>query len=145
MSKASTPKVTFWIIPFTFIAGILIAILFFYSSKPCKAPAHGGHQNTHAAATSTENSTDDKAGEYITITGPDGIAVKVSSKFSNLVDYMTDEDVNTGNYANTASADEKIWKNKFREWRNKMSNTNVTPSLTNFMDIIELSKVLNEN
>ena len=144
MTKASTPKVTPWIIPATFIAGILIAALFFYSSKPCNAPAHSGHHGT-AAVSTTENSIADKQGDYITITGPDGIAVKVSSKFSNLVDYMTDDNAGTGTYANNVSADEKLWKNKFREWRTKMSNTNVTPSLTNFMDIIELSKVLNEN
>lgn len=81
---------------------------------------------------------------YISITGPDGQTVKVSSKFSNLLGYLTDKNPDTRENIDIIIQESAIWKEKFAQWRDKMTNNSVAPSFTNFLDIIELSKVLED-
>lgn len=83
------------------------------------------------------------ANTYITITGPDGQAVKVSSKLAALVSYLTDNPDTQENIEIIIKESAK-WRATFATWREKMTNNSIAPSLTNFMDIIELSNVLEE-
>jgi len=84
------------------------------------------------------------ANTYISITGPDGQSVKVSSKFSNLISYLNDKNPNTKENIDVIIEESEKWHKTFSAWRDKMSSTSVAPSLSNFMDIIELSKILEE-
>ena len=81
---------------------------------------------------------------YISITGADGQTVKVSSKFSNLVTYLNDKSPDSRENIDIIIDEAPRWKKIFTEWRNKMTNNTVAPSLSNFMDIIELSKILED-
>ena len=81
---------------------------------------------------------------YISITGPDGQTVKVSSKFSNLIGYLNGSNTATQENIDIIIEESAKWRKIFSEWRDKMTNNAVAPSFLNFMDIIELSKVLEE-
>ncbi len=81
---------------------------------------------------------------YISITGPDGQTVKVSSKFSNLISYLNSNDANTQENLDIIITESAKWRATFAAWRDKMTNNGVAPSIINFMDIIELSNVLEE-
>ncbi len=80
---------------------------------------------------------------YITISGPDGQMIKVSSKFSNLISYLT-EDGGTQENLDVIIKESAKWRATFAKWRSRMANNSVAPSVTNFMDIIELSSMLEE-
>lgn len=79
---------------------------------------------------------------YLSITGPDGQSVKVSSKFSNLLSYLTDKNEGTLENLDIIISESAKWRSTFAAWRDKMTNNAVAPTPFNFMDIIELSKVL---
>lgn len=81
---------------------------------------------------------------YITITGPNGDQVKVSSKFANAINYINDKMPSSEEYIDKVIKEGKYWRGKFKAWRDKMINTTLTPNPTNFMDIIELSKLVKE-
>ena len=81
---------------------------------------------------------------YISITGPDGKSVKVSSKFSSLIGYLKEQNPETIENIDIIIKESAEWRATFTKWRNKMTNNTVAPSLGNFMDIIELSKILEE-
>ncbi len=81
---------------------------------------------------------------YITITGPDGLPLRVSSKFSNLISYLTENNPELQENIDIIIKESAKWRNTFAGWREKMTNNSIAPSLTNFMDIIELSNVLEE-
>lgn len=84
------------------------------------------------------------ANTYVTIAGPDGHAVRVSSKLAALVNYLTEGNPETQENIEVIIKESAKWRATFAGWREKMTNNNVAPSLTNFMDIIELSNVLEE-
>jgi hypothetical protein len=81
---------------------------------------------------------------YISITGADGQTVKVSSKFSNLIGYLTEKNSGTQENLDIIIQESAKWRTIIAGWRNKMSNNDVAPSLVNFMDIIELGKILED-
>jgi len=81
---------------------------------------------------------------YMSITGADGQPVKVSSKFSSLIGYLNPKNNDTRENIDAIIDENPKWKKIFAEWRNKMTNNTVAPSFSNFMDIIELSNVLEE-
>lgn len=78
--------------------------------------------------------------EYLSIIGPDGQNVRVSAKFSSIAPLFKDSE----EYIDVVIKEAGKWKQKLKEWKTKMTYNNVTPSPNNFMDIIELSEVLNE-
>jgi hypothetical protein len=82
---------------------------------------------------------------YINVTGPDGQSVKVSAKFANLIGYMNADGTEVKEAIDVIISESAKWRKTFAEWKSKMINNNVAPSFTNFMDIIELSKVLEGN
>jgi hypothetical protein len=79
---------------------------------------------------------------YISITGPDGQPVKVSSKLSSLIGYLNSSDINTRENLDIIIQESAKWRAIFAAWREKMTNNALAPSLTNFMDIMELSEIL---
>jgi hypothetical protein len=81
---------------------------------------------------------------YFSITGADGQTVKVSSKFSSLINYLALGNPDTQETIDVIIEESAKWRKTFAEWRDKMTNNTVAPSLSNFMDIIELSKILEE-
>jgi hypothetical protein len=81
---------------------------------------------------------------YISITGPDGQSVKISSKFSSLINYLKEQNPETIENIDIIIKESAQWRATFSSWRSKMTNNTVAPSLGNFMDIIELSKVLED-
>ncbi|MFT3681588.1 MAG: hypothetical protein QM791_15060 [Ferruginibacter sp.] len=81
---------------------------------------------------------------YITITGPNGDQVRVSSKFANLINYINDKLPSTEEYLDKVIKEGKFWRGKFKSWRDKMANNTLAPNPTNFMDIVELSKLVKE-
>jgi hypothetical protein len=81
---------------------------------------------------------------YISISGPDGQTVRLSSKFSNLAAYLNDESPDTEELLDRIIRESAFWKAKFRRWREKMLNNTTAPSFGNFMDMIELGKLLEE-
>jgi hypothetical protein len=79
---------------------------------------------------------------YISVTGPDGQSIKVSAKFSKLIGYLTDN--SSVENIDVIISESAKWRKIFSAWREKMTNNSVAPSISNFMDIISLSEVLEE-
>ncbi len=71
---------------------------------------------------------------YITIEGPQGQPIKISSKMATLIDS-----------SETKIASKPIWNKKINEWREIMKANTLAPTPGNFLDIIELTKSLKDN
>lgn len=97
-----------------------------------------GEQTNDIALLNTPNS-------YINITGPNGDQIKVSAKFSKMINLLKERDTTKTEYLDKIIKEGAVWKMKFKTWKEKMNNCNITPTPANFMNIIELSKILKEN
>ncbi len=102
-----------------------------------KLPDNNGQVSTDIALMETPANT------YISISGPDGQSIRVSSKFANLIGYLSDGPVKEERL-DVIIRESALWKATFRQWREKMISNTAVPSLGNFMDVIEMSKLLNE-
>ena len=71
---------------------------------------------------------------YITIEGPQGQPVKVSSKMAMLIDS-----------SDQRTPPKPIWNKKINEWREIMKGNTLAPTPGNFLDIIELTKTLKDH
>jgi hypothetical protein len=71
---------------------------------------------------------------YITIEGPQGQPVKISSKMASLIDS-----------SETQVPGKPIWHKKINEWREIMKGNTLAPTPGNFLDIVELTKSLKDN
>lgn len=78
---------------------------------------------------------------YMSFIGPNGQEIRVSSKFSNIIGSLNSENEE---YLDKLINESAFWKEKFKAWRDKMSNNTIAQSPSNFMDIVELSNILNE-
>ena len=72
--------------------------------------------------------------QYITIEGPQGQPVKVSSKMTALIDS-----------SNEKIPPKPIWNKKINEWREIMKGSTLAPTPGNFLDIIELTKSVKDH
>jgi len=81
-------------------------------------------------------------GNYLMVEGPDGKLTRISSKFSSLIGLLMEGD-ETENYPETIK-DSGSWKERFREWRNKISESSYIPASVNFLDIMELKDLILE-
>ena len=70
---------------------------------------------------------------YITVTGPDGQAVKVSSKVASLIEPSNEND-----------PPKTKWNKKVKEWKDIMNSNSLNASPGAFLDIVELSNSLDE-
>ena len=83
---------------------------------------------------SSKKSSDLSNHTYITMAGPTGKPVKVSSKIAALINSSDD------------NSPEKIaWNKKLLGWKNAMNNATLAPTTSNFMDIVELTNTLTDN
>ena len=78
-----------------------------------------------------DESKDSDKPAYITITGPEGQDVKVSSKVTALMESSEDPA-------------KPVWNKKVKEWKSQMQSNTLAPTPGNFMDIIELTKSLKD-
>lgn len=83
---------------------------------------------------SKANITVDNPTRYITIEGPQGQPVKISSKMATLIDS-----------SETTTRTKPIWNKKINEWREIMKVNTLAPTTGNFLDIVELTKTLRDN
>jgi hypothetical protein len=109
-------------------------------------PAAGKKDKLQTATGETPENVEllNSPNSYISITGPDGQRVKVSSKFSNLIGYLTEKNPEAQENLDIIIKESARWRATFAKWRDKMTNNAVAPALSNFMDIIELSNLLEE-
>lgn len=74
---------------------------------------------------------------YITVTGPNGEQTRISRKFLPMLIHLS------SGLENGQNNDQ--WKNRFREWRDKLlRQASFAPSATNFLDIMELKEMIEE-
>lgn len=78
---------------------------------------------------------------YISISGPDGQSIRVSAKFANLIGYLQDGD-GMEERLDRIIKESAYWKATFKQWREKMTEIVAMPSFHNFMDVVELAKLL---
>jgi hypothetical protein len=81
--------------------------------------------------------------EYFTIQGPNGEPIQVSSKFKDVI-YMLNLDTVDEDLSDKLFSDSKSWREKFKAWKEKMSQSSYTPDSGNFLDIAELIQLLRE-
>lgn len=82
---------------------------------------------------------------YITITGPNGQQTRISSKFLDIISSLN-ADAEPPAYLNFRRSENNLWKIRFSEWRNKLMNqASFIPTATNFLDMLELKEMLQEN
>lgn len=87
------------------------------------------------------NGMDAPVSSYINISGPDGQSIRVSAKFANLLGYLNDGP-DQEERLDRIIKESAFWKATFRQWREKMIDADAAPSLSNFMGLLEMVKVL---
>ncbi len=78
---------------------------------------------------------------YVSIIGPNGESIRVSSKFSKqlgLFGGSSEEGIDV------IIKESAKWRNTITKWRKLMNNAKVSPSFENFMDINALGKLLDQ-
>jgi|GEM_PF-625533 len=81
---------------------------------------------------------------YIMVTGPNGQATRISSKFASVIRYLNGSGNDPEEYLDKVIKESDTWKKRFQEWRNKISQAPFIPSSANFLDIIELKELIEE-
>ena len=78
---------------------------------------------------------------YIIVTSPNGEQTKISRKFLKMLCMM-----NGGIDYNYMNAENYQWKMRFEEWRSKLlQQASYIPTANNFLDIVDLKELLQEN
>ena len=78
---------------------------------------------------------------YIIVTSPNGEQTKISRKFLKMLTVMNG---GTDNYY--ANPENFFWKLRFEEWRSKLlQQASYIPTANNFLDIMDLKEMLQEN
>ena len=78
---------------------------------------------------------------YFITTGPNGEVVRVSNKLMNIIQMLGDDE-STRENIDQIIEESAVWKQRFYNLRSRLSK--LSPSPGNFMDIIQLTKALNE-
>ena len=81
---------------------------------------------------------------YVSIVSADGRLVKIPSHLAGLAPYLQQKP-GESDYLDILFEESVYWKDKFKEWREKLAQSPVTPSFDNFFDIIGLLKTIQEN
>lgn len=81
---------------------------------------------------------------YVSMISADGRMVKIPARFSNLAPYLQDKS-SANDYLDILFEESTYWKEKFREWRQKLAQSSVPPSVNNFFDIIGLLNSIQDN
>jgi hypothetical protein len=78
---------------------------------------------------------------YIIVTSPNGEQTKISRKFLKMLTVLNGGTTNY--YMNSESFQ---WKMRFEEWRSKLlQQASYIPTANNFLDIMDLKEMLQEN
>lgn len=78
---------------------------------------------------------------YVIVTSPNGEQTKISRKFIKMLCMM-----NGGIDYNYMNAENYLWKLRFEEWRSKLlEQASYIPTANNFLDIMDLKELLQEN
>jgi hypothetical protein len=86
-----------------------------------------------------------EAGNYITVTGPNGEQTRISAKFARFLAYMNNNPDDKEQYLDFLFRQSSTWKKRFEEWRTRiMQKGSFSPSSANFFDILELKDLINE-
>lgn len=80
---------------------------------------------------------------YLAMVNADGRMVKLPTRFSNLAPYLQDKSTEH-DYLDILFEESTYWKEKFREWRQKLAQSSISPSVDNFFDIIGLMKSIQD-
>ncbi|NII28330.1 hypothetical protein HB364_24825 [Pseudoflavitalea sp. X16] len=84
-------------------------------------------------------------GNYITITCPNGEQARLSTKFLPLLTYLNAATEPAG-YFDAIIRENDVWKDRFSQWRYKlMQQESFVPGATNFLDIMALKDLIEEN
>lgn len=81
---------------------------------------------------------------YVIIAGPDGNSKRVSTKLSAYIGYLDDKTSGGEEAIDAIIREAAIWKNRLKNWSDKLINKPISPTPFNFMDVIELSDLLTE-
>ena len=84
---------------------------------------------------------------YIIVTAPNGEQTRISARFLQMLSSMN-ADIKPSDYFEyfIMGENDSGWKIRFNEWRNKLlQQVNFVPAATNFLDILELKDMLEEN
>jgi hypothetical protein len=98
------------------------------------------NNGSYAINTDLINSPD----RYVIVAGPDGSSRRVSSKLSTYLSYLNNKTPDSEEAIDVIIRESAIWKDKFKNWSDKMINSPLSPTLSNFMNVIELSNFLSE-
>lgn len=79
--------------------------------------------------------------KYINITAPNGEQTKISSKLASMLHYFGSTTNNDFSFNDNCNA----WQQRINEWRQKVIRSGLVPSSTNFLDIVEFTKLIEEN
>ncbi len=81
---------------------------------------------------------------YMTIVGPDGQSVRISTKFSKQLGYFTERNPDAIENIDVIIKESKIWRTKVAAWKEVLNSPSISPSISNFMDVIEMSTILSK-
>jgi hypothetical protein len=81
---------------------------------------------------------------YLVVAGPNGQLTRISSKFANVIRYFNGGSEDTEEYLDRVIKESATWKKRFKEWRNKISQSSYIPSSVNFLDIVEFKDLIQE-
>jgi hypothetical protein len=81
--------------------------------------------------------------EFFTIQGPNGEPIQVSVKFKDVI-HLLNLDTVDEEQSDKLFSESKSWREKFKAWKEKMSQSSYTPDSGNFLDIAELIQLLKE-
>ena len=75
--------------------------------------------------------------KYITITAPNGQQTKVSSRFINAMGYFSNSQLDP-------KAKDSTLQQRIHEWRTKIMQSGIVPSSSNFLDILEITELVDD-
>ena len=78
------------------------------------------------------------------IAGPDGQMTRISSKFANVIRFLNANGNDTEEYLDRVIKEGGLWKQRFKEWRQKILDSHFIPSSSNFLDIMEFRELLDD-
>jgi hypothetical protein len=81
---------------------------------------------------------------YVTVTGPNGEQTRMSKKFFRALSYLNSDSQKDSNMG-VMLQESALWKWLFQEWRTRLiQEPTFIPSSTNFLDILEMKDLLND-
>ncbi|MEP7251585.1 MAG: hypothetical protein ABI683_04370 [Ginsengibacter sp.] len=80
------------------------------------------------------NPADSREKKYLTIAGPEGQPIKISSKVATLI-VSADNDY----------PPKPVWDKKINKWKEIMLSSTISPTATNLLDIVQLSSIRADN